>query len=65
MHDIDSEVLTPQHASLVAGVYVTLTPIILVDLLGVERLSVAFGWVLLCQGIATALGPPIAGLHLH
>jgi len=44
------------------GAYVCLTPIVLVDLLGLEKLSNAFGLVLLFQGIGAVVGPPIAGL---
>ena len=43
------------------GVYVLLTSVVLVDLLSVERLSNSFGLVLLFQGIASLIGPPIAG----
>lgn len=43
------------------GVYICLTPIVIVDLLGLDKLSNAFGLVLLFQGIGTVLGPPIAG----
>ena len=48
---------------LCAGVYVCLTPIVLVDLLGLEKLSNAFGLVLLFQGIGAVAGPPFAGLY--
>ncbi|XP_015607738.1 monocarboxylate transporter 12 [Cephus cinctus] len=44
-----------------AGAYVGLTSVILVDLLGLDRLTNAFGLLLLFQGIASLLGPPIAG----
>ncbi|XP_034949373.1 monocarboxylate transporter 14 [Chelonus insularis] len=44
-----------------AGAYVGLTSVILVDLLGLEHLTNAFGLVLLFQGFASFLGPPIAG----
>lgn len=44
-----------------AGVYVLLTSVVLVDLLSVEKLSNSFGLVLLFQGIASLVGPPIAG----
>jgi len=47
---------------LYSGVYVCLTPIVLVDLLGLEKLSNAFGLVLLFQGIGAVAGPPFAGL---
>ncbi|ENN77329.1 hypothetical protein YQE_06155, partial [Dendroctonus ponderosae] len=43
------------------GAYVGLTSVILVDLLGLERLTNAFGLLLLFQGIASLVGPPIAG----
>ncbi|XP_057672845.1 monocarboxylate transporter 12 isoform X3 [Diorhabda carinulata] len=44
-----------------AGAYVGLTSVILVDLLGLESLTNAFGLLLLFQGIASLVGPPIAG----
>jgi len=50
---------------LCAGVYVCLTPIVLVDLLGLAKLSNAFGLVLLFQGIGAVAGPPFAGLYGH
>lgn len=34
---------------------------VLVDLIGMEGLTNAFGLLLLIQGIATFVGPPIAG----
>ncbi|KAL3280632.1 hypothetical protein HHI36_003868 [Cryptolaemus montrouzieri] len=43
------------------GVYVGLTSVILVDLLGLDRLTNAFGLLLLFQGIASLVGPPIGG----
>ncbi len=44
-----------------SGGYVGLTSIIIVDLVGVDKLSDAFGTLLLFQGIAVALGTPICG----
>jgi MFS family permease len=41
--------------------YVCLTSVVLVDLVGVDRLTNAFGLLLLIQGIATFVGPPLAG----
>jgi len=41
--------------------YVCLTSVLLVDLLGLDRLTNAFGLLLLFQGVATLVGPPIAG----
>lgn len=43
------------------GAYVGLTSVVLVDLLGIEKLTNAFGLLLLFQGIASLIGPPIAG----
>ncbi|XP_014280635.1 monocarboxylate transporter 13 isoform X2 [Halyomorpha halys] len=43
------------------GAYVGLTSVILVDLLGLDKLTNAFGLLLLFQGIASFLGPPITG----
>lgn len=43
------------------GAYVGLTSVILVDLLGLNKLTNAFGLLLLFQGISSFLGPPIAG----
>ncbi|PVD18876.1 hypothetical protein C0Q70_21433 [Pomacea canaliculata] len=43
------------------GVYVSLTSVVLVDLLGIELLTNSFGLLLLFQGAATFVGPPIAG----
>lgn len=46
---------------ILVGVYVSLTSVVIVDLLGLEKLSDAFGLILLFQGVATVAGPPIAG----
>ncbi|CAL8118738.1 unnamed protein product [Orchesella dallaii] len=43
------------------GVYVSLTSVLIVDLLGLEKLTNAFGLLLLFQGVATVIGPPIVG----
>lgn len=43
------------------GAYVGLTSVILVDLLGLDKLTNAFGILLLFQGIASLVGPPLAG----
>jgi hypothetical protein len=42
--------------------YVCLTSVVLVDMIGVDRLTSGFGLLLLVQGIATFVGPPIAGV---
>lgn len=43
------------------GAYVALRTVILVDLLGLEKLNNAFGLLMLFEGIATFIGPPIVG----
>lgn len=45
-----------------SGAYVGLTSVVLVDLLGMERLTNAFGLLLMFQGIASLIGPPICGM---
>ncbi|CAF3180066.1 unnamed protein product [Rotaria sp. Silwood2] len=44
-----------------SGGYVTLTAIVLADIVGINKLSDAFGVLLLFVGIATAIGTPIVG----
>ena len=44
-----------------SGAYVGLTSVVLVDLLGLDKLTNAFGLLLLFQGIASIIGPPIIG----
>lgn len=41
--------------------FVSLRSIIMVELLGIERLTNAFGLVTLCQGLSSFIGSPIAG----
>ncbi|KAK6022308.1 hypothetical protein OSTOST_12001, partial [Ostertagia ostertagi] len=41
--------------------YICLTSVILVDLLGLDKLTNAFGLLLLWQGVGTVFGPPISG----
>lgn len=40
----------------------SLTSIILVDLLGLDRLSTTFGLIIFFRGISSIIGPPLAGL---
>lgn len=49
------------------GAYISLTSVILVDLVGLDSLTNAFGLMLLFQGIASLVGAPIAGefFELH
>ena len=44
-----------------SGAYVGLTSVVLVDLLGLDNLTSAFGLLLLFQGIASVMGPPLIG----
>ncbi|CAL4074610.1 unnamed protein product, partial [Meganyctiphanes norvegica] len=44
-----------------SGAYVGLTSVVLVDLLGMEKLTNAFGLLLMFQGIASLIGPPMCG----
>jgi len=45
-----------------SAAYVLLTTLVLADLLGADKFTNAFGLLLLFQGIATFIGPPIVGL---
>lgn len=45
---------------IIAG-WISLTPIVLCDLLGVQKLSRSFGLLNVTRGIAALSGPPIAG----
>ncbi|KAI0229983.1 hypothetical protein LSAT2_019611 [Lamellibrachia satsuma] len=44
-----------------SGVSVCLTPVVLVNLLGTEQFTNAFGLLILFEGVATIVGPPMAG----
>ncbi|XP_059179084.1 monocarboxylate transporter 12-like [Physella acuta] len=46
---------------LCVAAYISLCSIILCELLGVENLTNAFGYVILFRGIACIIGPPMAG----
>jgi len=41
--------------------WISLTSIVLCDLLGLEKLTNAFGLLTMTRGIATLIGSPIAG----
>lgn len=45
----------------IAG-YISLTSIILVDLLGLDKLTNAFGLLILFRGVAATVGSPLAGI---
>lgn len=42
--------------------FISLTSIVLVDLLGIDSLTSSFGMLVWFRGIASILGPPLAGL---
>jgi len=44
-----------------AGTFVSQKSVVLVDILGVEKLSSAFGLVLLFQGVGSLIGPTLGG----
>jgi MFS transporter, MCT family, solute carrier family 16 (monocarboxylic acid transporters), member 14 len=41
--------------------FIALTSIVLVDLLGIQQLTNAFGLLCLLRGVAAIAGPPLAG----
>ena len=46
-----------------SGAYIGLTPVVLVDILGLQKLTNALGLLSLFQGIALIIGPPIIGKY--
>ncbi|XP_053408557.1 monocarboxylate transporter 14-like isoform X1 [Mercenaria mercenaria] len=49
---------------LTTAAYISLTSIIICDLLGLEKLTNAFGLLTLARGVSSALGPPIAAAFI-
>ncbi|CAD5117746.1 DgyrCDS6491 [Dimorphilus gyrociliatus] len=47
------------------AVFVSLRSIIMVDLIGLDKLTNAFGLVTMCQGISSFIGAPAAGKNKH
>ena len=47
-----------------SAAYVLLTTLVLADLLGADKFTNAFGLLLLFQGVATFIGPPVVGEFL-
>lgn len=43
----------------------SLTSIILVDLITIDKFTNAYGLLLLVQGIANLVGPPLAGIYIY
>ncbi|KAK3870452.1 hypothetical protein Pcinc_024325 [Petrolisthes cinctipes] len=60
--DYTSQILYAVVFGSMSGAYVGLTSVVLVDLLGMDRLTNAFGLLLMFQGIASLIGPPICGV---
>jgi hypothetical protein len=50
---------------LFSATWITLTSIVLCDLLGLERLTNAFGLLCMSRGIAAMIGSPIAGKEIQ
>ena len=46
---------------LYVAAYISLSSIVLVDLLGLDSLTSAFGLLVLFRGISSMIGPPVAG----
>lgn len=47
--------------SFISACFASLRSILIVDLLGLDKLTNAFGLLLLFQGVAACMGTPIAG----
>lgn len=62
--DYTSQILYAVVFGATSGAYVGLTSVVLVDLLGMDRLTNAFGLLLMFQGIASLIGPPMCGTFL-
>jgi hypothetical protein len=46
----------------IAACFASLRSILVVELMGLDKLTNAFGLLLLFQGVAAAIGSPIAGM---
>lgn len=49
------------YLKLVSAAYISLTSIVLVDELGLDRLTNSFGLLVVSRGIASLLGTPLGG----
>lgn len=47
----------------ITACFASLRSILIVELIGLEKLTNGFGLLLLFQGVAAAIGSPIAGIH--
>jgi hypothetical protein len=48
----------------IAACFASLRSILIVELMGLDKLTNAFGLLLLFQGIAAAIGSPLAGIKI-
>lgn len=61
-YDLQSLIAYAAVFGFMIGAYVGLTSVLLADLLGLNTLTNAFGLLMLFQGIASFIGPPIVGM---
>ena len=61
-HSYVSFIIVALLLGLFVSAYVSLTSIVLVDLLGIDCLTSTFGLLVLFRGVASILGPPLAGV---
>jgi hypothetical protein len=54
-----------QLIAFLAACFASLRSILIVDLMGLDKLTNAFGLLLLFQGVAAAVGSPLAGMGLQ
>lgn len=47
---------------ILSGTYISQKSVVIVDILGVEKLASSFGLLLMFQGIGSFIGPPVGGL---
>lgn len=43
----------------------SLTPCLLAELVSLDDFTMAYGLILLCEGIGSLTGPPVAGKYVH
>ncbi|VDP45914.1 unnamed protein product, partial [Echinostoma caproni] len=51
--------ICPVHIDYLSAMSLSLRSVILVELFGIRRLTNAFGYLLIFQGLAVILGPPL------
>ena len=55
-------IITGMFYGLAAGPYISIAPVLLIDLFGLEQLTPTFGLLTLIRAISNAIGPPLLGL---